>query len=78
MSTRDVACLGAFITIVSVLFSTITQNVLNTYTSLQDGRMVDLRAGRVARSEYWNQTAQPQYTELNLGEFKSSRQIAID
>jgi hypothetical protein len=63
---RDVACLGAFITIVSVFFSAITQNVLGTYVSLQNGQSLDLVAGRVPRSEYFNLSDQPPDSELTF------------
>jgi hypothetical protein len=66
MTSRDVACLGAFITIVSVFFSAITQNVLGTYVSMQNGESLDLIAGRVPRSEYFNLTDQPPDSELTL------------
>lgn len=64
--SRDVACLGAFITIVSVFFNAITQNVLGTYVSMQNGESLDLVAGRVPRSEYFNLTDQPPDSELTL------------
>lgn len=63
---RDIACLGALITIVSVFFSAITQNVLGTYETVRDGRIADLHAGRVPRSELFNKTNQPTWTSLSL------------
>jgi hypothetical protein len=66
ITSRDVACLGAFITIVSVFFSAITQNVLGTYVSMENGQSLNLVAGRVPRSEYFNLTDQPPDSELTL------------
>jgi len=66
--TRDIAYLGALITIVSVFFSAVTQNVLNTYTTTRDGRINGLDAGRVPRSENFNRTNQPLWTGLNFRE----------
>jgi hypothetical protein len=67
---RDLAYLGALITIVSVFFSAITQNVLNTYSSTRDGRISGLDAGRVPRSENFNLTNQPKWTGLNFRKFR--------
>jgi len=64
--SRDLAYLGALITIVSVFFSAVTQNVLNTYTTTRDGRINGLDAGRVPRSENFNRTNQPLWTGLNF------------
>ncbi|KAM0723166.1 hypothetical protein Q7P37_001366 [Cladosporium fusiforme] len=66
LNAWDVACLGALITIVSVFFSAVTQNVLGTYASVRDGRLVDLHAGRVPRSEFFNKTNQLKWTSLSL------------
>lgn len=52
----------------SVFFSAITQNVLGTYVSMQDGQSLDLVAGRVPRSEYFNLSDQPPTSELTLRE----------
>jgi purine-cytosine permease-like protein len=68
---RDLAYLGAVITIVSVFFSAVTQNVLNTYTTTRDGRFNGLDAGRVPRSENFNRTNQPLWTGLNFRKWKS-------
>jgi hypothetical protein len=64
---RDVACLGAFIIILSVFFNAITQNVLSTYESSQPGMAYNLHAGRVPRSETFNRTDQPKDSELTFG-----------
>jgi purine-cytosine permease-like protein len=66
---RDLAYLGAVITIVSVFFSAVTQNVLNTYTTTRDGHFNGLDAGRVPRSENFNRTNQPLWTGLNFRKF---------
>ena len=58
--------MGAFITVVSVFFNAITQNVLGTYVSMQNGESLDLVAGRVPRSEYFNLSDQPPDSELTL------------
>ena len=64
--TRDVAYLGALITIVSVCFSAVTQNVLDTSTTTRHGRINGLDAGRVPRSENFNRTNQTLCTGLNF------------
>jgi hypothetical protein len=69
---RDVACLGAFITIVSVFFNAITQNILSTYQVIQDGERFDLHAGSVPRSIYYNRTSQPR----NSPELTFSKRIS--
>lgn len=66
ISTRDLAYLGALITIVSVFFSAVTQNVLDTYTATRDGRISGMDAGKIPRSETFNRTNQPRWTGLNL------------
>jgi len=59
---RDVACLGALITIVSVFFNAITQNVLSTYQVTRDGNAFGQKAGVVPRSVFYNRTSSPRTT----------------
>lgn len=66
MQSRDVACIGALITVLSVFLDAMAQNVLATGIRMEDGAAEGLAAGRVPRSEIYNLSSQGGLTGLTM------------